>query len=55
MLGHLQHFLRHAAESPFFSPQNAMHFVMFVFFGSYSGFYIKFVPKFKYPALLPKG
>lgn len=38
-----------------FSPQNAMHFIMFVFFGSYSAFYLKFVPKLKYPALLPKG
>jgi hypothetical protein len=27
---------------------------MFLFFGSCSAFYIKFVPKFKYPALLPK-
>ena len=55
ILGHLLHFLRHAAESPFFPPQNAIHFIMFVFFGSYSAFYIKFASKFKYPTLLPKG
>jgi len=53
---HLLHFLGHGAQSPFFTPQNAVYFTMLsFFFHKIFKFYIKDALKFKCPTPLPEG